>query len=194
MIQCFVCEDWYHVSCLNLKGPECTGNILEEDFELICSRCVGKHTFLQQFLKAYCTKPTEEETKFCIVQSSSSKSEQQPSVADYGLPCGWRNYLCRCEECNSVVAAQGLLFLLEEDEMEEEGENVENNVSSLLQDPLVERMFAERYTVARELLYEELRPFAESKSVVTEQDMNAILKRLKERIVNDSIALGNVYP
>jgi len=42
--------------------------------------------------------------------------------------------------------------------------------------------------LARELLYEELRPFAESKSVVTEQDMNAILQRLRERIVSDSAA------
>jgi len=190
MIQCFVCEDWYHVSCLSLKSPWCSGNILEEEFDLICSSCISRHPFLRQFLDAYRSRLNAEAFKFCITHIPQTELESLEK-GDYGLFRGWQNYLCRCEECTARVSKEGLGFLLEDEGMEEEQEreNSDNNsISRLLEDPLVERMFAERYALARELLYEELRPFAESKSVVTEQDMNAILQRLRERIVSDSAA------
>ncbi|GJD09007.1 Putative E3 ubiquitin-protein ligase UBR7 [Galdieria sulphuraria] len=186
MIQCFVCEDWYHVSCLNLKAPWCAGNIFEEEFDLVCSLCIQKYPFLQHILNVYPTKPNGQELKFCVTQSLPSEPEQLAN-GDYGLFRGWQNYLCRCEECSYTVSEQGLLFLFEDD-AEGEGEDPDNHVSRLLHDPIVERMFVERYALARELLYEELRPFAESKSIVTEQDMNAILNRLKERIFSETTA------
>ncbi|GJQ11678.1 hypothetical protein GpartN1_g3469.t1 [Galdieria partita] len=188
MIQCFVCEDWYHISCLNLKAPWCEGNILEEEFDLVCSRCTKKYPLFTQVFNAYRSIPSGNESKFCVAQSLPSQPEQL-ATGDYAMFRGWQSYLCSCEECSLKLSKQGLSFLLEGDtEEEEEGEDTSNHVSRLLQDPFVERMFAERYALARELLYEELRPFAESKSIVTEQDMNAILGRLKERIFSNTTA------
>jgi E3 ubiquitin-protein ligase UBR7 len=44
MIQCVVCEDWFHDSCLKTKYPQ------NDDFgELICAPCMTKHAFLWNY-------------------------------------------------------------------------------------------------------------------------------------------------
>ncbi|KAK7487176.1 hypothetical protein BaRGS_00021671, partial [Batillaria attramentaria] len=62
MIQCVICEDWYHGRHLNAAVPD------NEDYqEMICSGCIEKHTFLS----AYHVRST------AVTIKSESGSEQQ---------------------------------------------------------------------------------------------------------------------
>ncbi|XP_054743630.1 putative E3 ubiquitin-protein ligase UBR7 [Anastrepha obliqua] len=49
MLQCTVCEDWFHVH--HLDAPASTAKIAETDVcgEMICCDCMQKHTFLQDY-------------------------------------------------------------------------------------------------------------------------------------------------
>eukprot|EP00871_Galdieria_phlegrea_P000088 jgi/Galph1/107/GphlegSOOS_G4776.1 len=183
MLQCLVCEDWFHVSCLKLEASWFEGNVLETEFDLCCSGCITKYSYLRRLVDLHRKNVLEARVfhKLCIFENLSETSRNATCV-DYCWPSDWKNLICNCEQCKEALVEQGLTFLLTE--VETDGQ--ESYVSSLMTSPLLERMFAERYAAARELLYEELRPFAESKSVVTEQDMNVILDRLKSRLSNST--------
>jgi len=52
MIQCVVCEDWYHSRHLNIS-PNCNGGKVPEEYhEMICHLCAAKHPFLSSYAKS----------------------------------------------------------------------------------------------------------------------------------------------
>ena len=57
MIQCIVCEDWWHGSCLKLSKEELDN---EDNDEMICPRCLCKPGL--SFLRCYSVTNTETET------------------------------------------------------------------------------------------------------------------------------------
>uniref|UniRef100_A0A1A9UXA9 UBR-type domain-containing protein n=1 Tax=Glossina austeni TaxID=7395 RepID=A0A1A9UXA9_GLOAU len=46
MLQCVICEDWFHSHHLN---SSVTTKLMEECSEMICGTCMDKHTFLQDY-------------------------------------------------------------------------------------------------------------------------------------------------
>ena len=46
MIQCIICEDWYHGTCLKIEKSMLEK---EDNGELICIECISKHEHLQYY-------------------------------------------------------------------------------------------------------------------------------------------------
>lgn len=47
MLQCAVCEDWYHLQ--HLKAPPAAAKLLDACSEMICDACMEKHAFLKDY-------------------------------------------------------------------------------------------------------------------------------------------------
>ncbi|CAH8472535.1 unnamed protein product [Heterobilharzia americana] len=168
MIQCGVCENWYHLEHLNMDANFRTPDNYEE---MTCFICLQKNTFL--FLQAYNTEAmfrqsceTGSNTKCSTLvhpnftpelkklrRSESDESEKSednsacrlaiwankmnchtPDFRYLSVECldgvdhkripsvfwvsGWRNFLCRCEECRKMYKHFKVEFLLDpEDSM-----------------------------------------------------------------------------
>ncbi|XP_054712772.1 LOW QUALITY PROTEIN: putative E3 ubiquitin-protein ligase UBR7 [Uloborus diversus] len=56
MIQCIICEDWYH-------GRHLGGEVPEEYFEMVCSKCMESHCFLYAYLNKFNCVQVEDELK-----------------------------------------------------------------------------------------------------------------------------------
>jgi len=141
MIQCVICEDWFHGKCLCKEqgAPD------DDKFaEMVCEGCVGKYPFLLRYKYLAVksekevsngggldAKPEENGNGKCVesenadvdstsaagVDSTSSgcKLKMSPTVA--GSPCSlflplvWRSELCKCETCLSLYTEQGIPFI-----------------------------------------------------------------------------------
>jgi len=102
MIQCIICEDWYHGRHLNVDSSR-----LESDDvgELICEQCTSRHEYLQYYnidnnvepVSETCTRPKDrpKEPKSAIFVRES-----------------FRRDLCRCEKCIAILDEAKLSFLI----------------------------------------------------------------------------------
>ncbi|XP_077477263.1 putative E3 ubiquitin-protein ligase UBR7 isoform X2 [Stigmatopora argus] len=90
MIQCVVCEDWFHTRHLG-----CTVTEPEELQEMVCEACVDKAPFLRTYA-AHLSVPSEEDREVNVTgEEESGEIEQGPSghlqgqeaAATGGFPC-----------------------------------------------------------------------------------------------------------
>lgn len=148
MIQCVVCEDWFHSRHLEAVVPE------SGDFsEMICSSCMSKHPFLYSYSN-YLSKNGEnsavdvtstqsenkeeggnktegesepEAKKLKLEDGKCSKPEESPASLKGSTfwPSDWRQQLCKCESCLAVYKEQKVDFLTDQGDTvlsyEEEG-------------------------------------------------------------------------
>ena len=71
MIQCFMCEDWFHTTHLNTVVPE-------KYEEMACVTCVGKHSFLS----VYALPEVENvDIEGPFIQNASAADTDKPSVS-----------------------------------------------------------------------------------------------------------------
>ncbi|XP_061172829.1 putative E3 ubiquitin-protein ligase UBR7 [Saccostrea echinata] len=144
MIQCVICEDWYHGRHLGLDSLPSS----ESYTEVVCADCMKKHDFLWaysvQSLDTQClvtedtsaeanveeTSPNKQENKAdnsCHQGTSEStqndiycllKDIQKRDVTfkDCGTfwQDGWRKKLCKCADCLVMYKEKGLEFLTDE--------------------------------------------------------------------------------
>ncbi|XP_044749277.1 putative E3 ubiquitin-protein ligase UBR7 [Coccinella septempunctata] len=136
MIQCVICEDWYHSRHLNAPVPS------TPFVEMICFSCVGDHEFLSHYAGLSITEVREasvDEIKENIEVTSQkndtpvapSEGElEQPEAASNTRECkkpekkceagtlfwidtSWRNALCTCDNCLEMYGDENVLYLLD---------------------------------------------------------------------------------
>ncbi|KAJ2782171.1 hypothetical protein H4R18_002436 [Coemansia javaensis] len=226
MVQCYVCNDWYHDACIGAMPSE------ERCDDYICRECVAKHAVLRYIRSpamvrgvvvdgrvASLEDPLEDSPEDPLDgslenQPASSSSEPcaedgggepatkrpRPSACrlrrdtdaiDAGQPFdlfmgdGWRKDVCTCLDCMRGIAAGGLLFLLNEEDVVEPEED-EARGESLYESALkrlramdhvqaVDAAAAYRSLSAK--IKDYLRPFAASGRVVTGQDIRAFFEQ-----------------
>ncbi|EEB12067.1 conserved hypothetical protein [Pediculus humanus corporis] len=134
MIQCVICEDWFHKRHLN-------NNSIPSDYgEMICYECMENHLFLWKYsdlhLKAKSSlddssnqKINNSSIKNNIDESQENKNEKESDVnsilnckiktvkTENGSgstfwPDGWRKSLCKCDECLKMYDNEKISFLL----------------------------------------------------------------------------------
>uniref|UniRef100_A0A7M6DQJ0 UBR-type domain-containing protein n=2 Tax=Clytia hemisphaerica TaxID=252671 RepID=A0A7M6DQJ0_9CNID len=145
MIQCIVCEDWFHSRHLGSLPPMCYE-------EMVCDGCVQKYPFFnhyKQLTEGPAARLTTEETTTSIdVTTCPSPSKKRRkmfdnnNVEDDGQPSTssqdsckisipldeeagtkalyfkskWRSELCRCSKCMAMYEEKGLGFLTSDED------------------------------------------------------------------------------
>lgn len=136
MLQCVICEDWYHGRHLSKNVPA------EDEFaEVVCTQCVESHLFLKSYSGLFavdnqkCTEDATFDTVPTEIENGNSKAEtnggvcaDEPSATKAGCklkqltasdvtclfcPQEWRKLLCKCTECMEMYNAQNVAFLLD---------------------------------------------------------------------------------
>lgn len=243
MIQCCICEDWYHGRHQGGKVPPG-----DEYAEMICGQCLPKHVFLAYYsglavtvLKTEESKapvdmekpcsgkdvqngacsPAKEkedinesenaedvvkpdtnevvninknnstkETKSSGCKLNSLRKQELPDGAVF-LPDSWRKHLCTCDDCKAKYKAEGVLFLLDEEDSvafyEESGKSRHRNNSPAMQrelealssiDRVTRTEMVHEYNTLSSSLREYLRKFAENKKVVRDEDIHEFFSQL----------------
>ncbi|KAJ2540277.1 hypothetical protein GGF49_004582 [Coemansia sp. RSA 1853] len=163
MIQCFVCNDWFHDACIG-KVPE------EESYsDYICRECVGKHAILRYintnmicgtvvdgkvthieansaiydtstYLDPVEKDDTEEPAKK-KTRATGCRQRQDSDVVDAKQPFdlfmvdGWKEHVCTCIDCMREIECSNLEFLIKEEDVVEPEED-ESRSESLYESAL----------------------------------------------------------
>ncbi|KAK0425126.1 hypothetical protein QR680_009047 [Steinernema hermaphroditum] len=110
MVQCCICEDWYHMKHIsdeeNIKSPS--------PGEMVCRNCVQRVPFVDYYSKNLAKLEIEEgETSSCPlkewVKPETLKSVEFPSAK-------WRKFLCKCKECLKMYEDLKCEYLLDEED------------------------------------------------------------------------------
>jgi E3 ubiquitin-protein ligase UBR7 len=139
MIQCTVCEDWFHLN--HLKGSEKFPTNPDVYEDIICHGCMNKNKYLWYY-QGYITLKSNEQTsevaedeeekliETTSIESTETKNEEingclleayQTKFKDLDLDkmdqscCfvnGWRSALCKCNDCLEVYKNKQVDFLL----------------------------------------------------------------------------------
>ncbi|KAK5974527.1 putative zinc finger in N-recognin [Trichostrongylus colubriformis] len=119
MHQCVVCEDWFHLSHLDencATEAEEREKAGQQDFTLLCKDCASRLPFFSRL-------SVNEAADGTVCFSSVTQTKTGPFL----LADGFRDRLCRCEECMKLYERVGCEYLLDrEDDIEEfTKENIE---------------------------------------------------------------------
>jgi len=137
MIQCVICEDWYHGRHLGLPDggvPQDT-----EYGEMICINCVTKYPILMKYKNTIIPENSTEEQKDrnkCKFELSKDETENCDNDGEHAdtsdnsaekdeeksntkceslfLAEGWRSVQCRCEKCVEYYKKNNISFLYDE--------------------------------------------------------------------------------
>uniref|UniRef100_G3RRK7 Putative E3 ubiquitin-protein ligase UBR7 n=1 Tax=Gorilla gorilla gorilla TaxID=9595 RepID=G3RRK7_GORGO len=113
MIQCVVCEDWFHGRHLGAIPPE------SGDFqEMVCQACMKRCSFLwayaAQLATVFKNESLNAESKSgCKLQELKAKQFIKKDTATY-WPLNWRSKLCTCQDCMKMYGDLDVLFLTDE--------------------------------------------------------------------------------
>ncbi|XP_066145467.1 putative E3 ubiquitin-protein ligase UBR7 isoform X1 [Euwallacea fornicatus] len=196
MIQCIICEDWYHSRHLGIEVPD-------NFSEMTCEMCITKHDFLLYYdsltvnsiigdnideinhdeEKPICKKPKEKSER------ATAKFWQEGVTL---LQASWRKQLCTCDNCLKMYENQEIAFLLDHEDpvhLYEERSKAkaqavvedQNNrfLSSMDRVQLIEAISG--YNELKEQLGEYLKKFAENKKVVRAEDIQEFFEGMKAR-------------
>ncbi|XP_059505047.1 putative E3 ubiquitin-protein ligase UBR7 isoform X2 [Stegostoma tigrinum] len=164
MIQCVVCEDWFHGR--GASGDDAGCSVKEEDVL---------------------------ENTVCKLQQVKKKGELQRDCATY-WPHNWRNKLCTCQSCLNLYNELEISFLLDEFDTvlayETKGKTVEETEREKC-DPLMTALSNMNRIQQVELIYEYndlktelkdyLKRFADEGKVVTSEDIQHFFEELQSK-------------
>ncbi|ORX67591.1 hypothetical protein DL89DRAFT_269381 [Linderina pennispora] len=180
MIQCYICNDWYHDRCIG-KMPD------EDDYEdYICRERIDT-TLVFRGAIAWLPYTSAEEQKVDVVSTEDKAQEnadERPRKRTKTSACRLlpdNNDICTCVVCIKKIEMQNLEFLLDSDEI------VEPEVDDSRGESLIRRMdhtravdAASAYHAMSTKLKEYLRPFASTGKVVTQQDIAKFFEQQKQ--------------
>ncbi|XP_074030520.1 putative E3 ubiquitin-protein ligase UBR7 [Leptinotarsa decemlineata] len=206
MIQCIICEDWYHTRHLGTEVP--SNNFAE----MICEACVTKHEFLLHY-DAFCLNKVLRTSEHEQVEVSESIKDGSDAVetgekeatyckkpayksprisAKFWVDVNWRKALCTCDDCLKMYENEDVAFLLDSEDpvhlYEEKGkakaqEVVETHdrefMNSMNRVQLVDCIAG--YNDLKERLAEYLKKFAENKKIVREEDIREFFEGMNAR-------------
>ncbi|XP_016420222.1 putative E3 ubiquitin-protein ligase UBR7 [Sinocyclocheilus rhinocerous] len=78
MIQCIVCEDWFHEKHLQAPAVDC-----EALMEMICGRCMTRAPFLQTYAAHFAVSPVKKES-LCKEQTNADMMTEEKGKCSYG--------------------------------------------------------------------------------------------------------------
>lgn len=185
MIQCIICEDWYHSRHLGTEVP--SGPFAE----MICGSCLDKHEFLLHY-ESVKVEVDIEEPDHDQVPCKKPTQKSDHAGAKFWQDISWRKQLCTCDDCIKLYKDENVEFLLDPEDSvhlyEEKGkakarEIVEthegNFINSLDRVQLVEAIAG--YNDLKENLAAYLQKFAENKKVVREEDIKEFFEGMMAR-------------
>lgn len=188
MVQCALCEDWYHFRHLANKI-----SVPENYSELICQLCVEKYHFLKYYTNLIHGYLTEEVVD---VEGTSSecklpKTKIEDKLAAF-MVFHWREKLCTCVDCVKMYQEYGIDFVTDPEDMvqfyEEKGKTTEmpsqfeagmEALSSLDRVKQIEAI--SEYNDMKNHLKEYLQKFVDSKKIVREDDIKEFFANLNAR-------------
>uniref|UniRef100_A0A8C7CME8 Ubiquitin protein ligase E3 component n-recognin 7 n=1 Tax=Oncorhynchus kisutch TaxID=8019 RepID=A0A8C7CME8_ONCKI len=126
MIQCIICEDWYHPRHLG-----CTVEDSEELQEMVCETCMNKAPFLWTYSthiagngRTACKRTHQEmtglpvksqdKTVYCRLRELKTQGLERAREGAVFWPYHWRATLCTCVSCKRAYVDAGVQFLLDE--------------------------------------------------------------------------------
>ncbi|XP_060531169.1 putative E3 ubiquitin-protein ligase UBR7 [Cylas formicarius] len=206
MIQCIICEDWYHSRHLGIEVPS-------NFAEMTCEQCVTKHEFLLHYdgltTNAVC-KTSEDGSVDVTTTSCEEEKASEMSCEDNKNACkkpikkadratakfwaehAWRKQLCTCDDCLKMYENEDAAFLLDQEDpvhlYEEKGKAKANQVvedqnkkvmNSMDRVQLIEMIAG--YNELKENLGTFLKKFAENKKIVREEDIKEFFEGMEAR-------------
>uniref|UniRef100_A0A3B4B6T2 UBR-type domain-containing protein n=1 Tax=Periophthalmus magnuspinnatus TaxID=409849 RepID=A0A3B4B6T2_9GOBI len=126
MIQCVICEDWYHSGHLGCIVVE-----PEELQEMVCEGCMNKAPFLWTYATHFaviskgevCCQIKEEisgssvhkpaKTVDCRLKELEAQAVQRPREGAVFWPYDWRTQLCTCTSCKRAYVSAQVQFLMD---------------------------------------------------------------------------------
>uniref|UniRef100_A0A914MSP2 UBR-type domain-containing protein n=1 Tax=Meloidogyne incognita TaxID=6306 RepID=A0A914MSP2_MELIC len=127
MVQCQICEDWFHpshaISDVTERSKLDREREEEEDggFCLICSLCIQKLPWLVY----YSNKIEGSEQQNCCKLELLKNCSNVINKGNYAIcfPINWRDQLCRCNDCKILYEDSDCQYLLEVEDTLEYFEN-----------------------------------------------------------------------
>lgn len=208
MIQCIICEDWYHTRHLDAKVPD-------NYAEMVCGICVKKHLFLLNYDGLTVVKVTSsaEEAENVDVTSESTPKETE-SVADVE-PCSanckkpkapsdpiisakffaditWREQLCTCTTCMKMYQDENVSYLTEPSDTVQSYETKGSAKAIQDEKEMAQKMFNEiprvqiletiaGYNDLKQNLGEFFKKFKEDKKVIRVEDVKEFFAEMNAR-------------
>ncbi|XP_063986306.1 putative E3 ubiquitin-protein ligase UBR7 [Diachasmimorpha longicaudata] len=196
MLQCVICEDWYHSKHLNCKDEIPEENAYEE---VVCSGCMGQHHFLWGYASQYSVNKS--------IKKEEEKGDESVDVTQQFSGCklpakegdrtegscfwaeGWRAALCTCDNCKKMYEKENISFLIDPTDSvqayEEAGKLVrsesayERGMKALASLDHVQQVNAiEEYNNMKDHLKQYLKKFVENKKVVREEDIKEFFSEM----------------
>lgn len=123
MMQCVVCEDWFHEKCLRmpngLPADEC--DLSSVKFDFVCRECVQKHPFLIDYFVDRGLFRSEARPPLAVPAAGRIEACKRPGQVagvaevekDTFFPQGFRSKLCRCRQCSAMYERYNCAFLVD---------------------------------------------------------------------------------
>ncbi|XP_053970701.1 putative E3 ubiquitin-protein ligase UBR7 [Hylaeus volcanicus] len=203
MLQCVVCEDWYHSMHLECEEGMPVDGAYDE---MICAGCMRKNEFLWNYAAKYgvfakreisstgtqveCID-IENQPKGCTMPRKDSVNKVSSKGSCFWSE-GWRAALCTCKSCTMLYQEKNVTFLLDPTDSvhayEEAGKinsqesRYEKGMKALASLGRVEQLTAiEEYNNMKERLKQYLQKFAENKKVVREEDIKEFFLEMESK-------------
>jgi len=150
MIQCYMCQDWFHELCIIKEYPYTVPKEGENDF--VCKDCMGNYSaFLAKYpALEYIQGVTDkidvkndtakeqgsaEQVNIENTENKEQKGEEPTActiqnremsrIGNIFFQSGWREKLCRCSRCLKMYSLIGMEYLLKEQENDDEEEEAD---------------------------------------------------------------------
>lgn len=123
MIQCCMCEDWFHGSCFisdnEVRGAGSVEEVFNSEFEFTCKDCVATLPVLAEYYDLLNVwdggsvpkgKRRNKYGELCMRPGKGTESTVAGQL-DYIWRPKWRLQLCRCSECNDMYVECGAGYI-----------------------------------------------------------------------------------
>ncbi|KAL5463432.1 hypothetical protein EMCRGX_G032327 [Ephydatia muelleri] len=199
MLQCCVCEDWFHSRHLGTCPPD------DEQYdEMVCDSCASHWPFLEVYSihvwPSRVTKAAEkedislevtgkEETHECLVArwKMVQDASQRPPLKTLYFSEGWRKRICKCPSCLERCCDADFLLDEEDSISAYERRGVAKGPPLDTHDAGMAAMLStfdhtqQGYATMKENLVDFLKGFSDSGKVVTERDISDFFEGLKAK-------------
>lgn len=122
MVQCAMCEDWFHVKCFKLKRAVWKNPLYRKNqYELTCKECVSKVPILGHYLKTL-TIWNDNESRREWANNTTKRVCNRPICSEGYEGAGqsdllwmerFRERLCRCDDCMVCYRDANALYLVD---------------------------------------------------------------------------------
>ncbi|CAF4909875.1 unnamed protein product, partial [Rotaria sp. Silwood1] len=195
MIQCIICEDWFHSQHLGVPLPMEENDINQMD--MICQACVAKYKFLANYdeSRGITLQPSIDNNAAAASNNLSCllPSNANTEVHTIFLRDGWRKRLCRCVQCSKLYDELNLTPIFDDDDAIQEYEKQalaksENlDADKIIADSLENLGYVRKLEVLHDInefkksLGDFLREKADSDGVLTAEDVTTFFANLKDK-------------